>query len=388
MKNKIKKVIAILSGFIILSGAYSDPIFDINYYLRILKFPFSEPIKNFNWYEPKAKVEGDNQNLPYDNDKKSELSDKAINEVIEYAKNNNSLGIIIIHHGKIVTEKYFKDWDNTLAGDSESMAKSVLSMLIGIAINEGKINSINDPASLYIPEWLNDDRRRIKIRHLLEMTSGLRNSNSTISPFSDLAKMHLGFNVKDLVLSIPAEKSPGRVFEYNNINSQILGLILEKATGVKYYQYLSDKIWKPLRADTAYIETDNTDTSRTYCCLFSKLNDWGKLGQMVLNKGFYNNQQIVPEKWIDQMIKPSNKKPNYGLHIWLASSKNYKNTRISENFDDESMIFFDGRSKQRVFILPKYDLVIARVGDNSNDWRENIIPNILVRDLESRANLK
>ncbi len=391
MKNKFKKTTIILLISLIainLSGSYSDPSFDINYYIRILKFPFAEPIKNSDWYEPKVKVNGNNTDLTYDKDKKSEISQTAIDKVVEYAKNNNSLGITIIHHGKVVTENYFRDWNNTLTGDSESMAKSVLSLLIGIAIDEGKINSINDPASLYIKEWRNDDRRRIKIKHLLQMTSGLRNSNSIINPFSDLAKMHIGFNVRDLVLSIPAEKSPDRVFEYNNVNSEILGIVLENATGQKYYDYLSEKIWKPLRADNAYIETDNTDTARTYCCLFARLNDWGKLGLLVLNKGLYNGQQIVSKKWIEEMIYPSTKKSNYGLHIWLADSKDFKSRRISEKFVDESMIFFDGRSKQRVFILPKYDLVIARVGDNSDVWREDVIPNILVRDLESKNYIK
>ena len=386
MKNVFNKLMvsSLISLAVItpISGAYSDPTFDIKYYLRILKFPFSEPIKNYDWYEPRVKVTGDNKGLNYDSKKQSEISQEAINKVIDYAQNNNSLGITIIHHGKIVTENYFRDWNNTLAGDSESMAKSVLSLLIGIAISEGKINSVNDPASLYIEEWRNDNRRRIKIKHLLQMNSGLRNSSSTISPFSDLAKMHLGFNVKDLVLTIPAEKSPGISFDYNNINSEILGIILEKATGQKYYDYLSEKLWKPLGASDAQVETDDTDMSRTYCCLFAKLNDWGKLGLLVLNKGYLNGRQIVPKEWIENMVIPSRKKSNYGLHIWLADSKAFKSWRLSEKFVDESMIFFDGRSKQRVFILPKYDLVIARVGDTSNEWKEDIIPNILVRDLE------
>ncbi|RZL32875.1 MAG: class C beta-lactamase-related serine hydrolase, partial [Pedobacter sp.] len=379
MKRKIQKsvILSLLSTtcFLPLSGAYSDPTFDINYYLRALSFPFSEPIKNYEWYKPKVKVIGQNIDLAKDQNKESKLSQKAIDQVIKYAEENKSLGLMIVHHGKVVSENYFDKWDNSLAGDSESMAKSVLSLLIGIAIDEGKINSVNDPVSLYLEEWRNDDRRRIKIKHLLEMTSGLRNSNNTLSPFSDLAKMHIGSNVRDLALNIPLEKSPGINFDYNNVNSEILGILIERVTGQKYYDYLSEKLWKPIGASDAEILVDNTDMAKTYCCLFAKMSDWSKLGLLVLNKGNLNGKQIVSKEWIEKMIVPSRKRVNYGLHIWLANSQGFKSWRISEKFVDETMIFFDGRSKQRVFILPKYDLVIVRVGDNSSNWKEDIIPN-------------
>ncbi|MBC7475573.1 MAG: serine hydrolase, partial [Candidatus Sericytochromatia bacterium] len=298
----------------------------------------------------------------------------------------NSLGFMVVHHGKIVTENYFNGWNNQLAGDSESMAKSVLSLLIGIAIDEGKISSINDSASKYITEWKNDDRRRIKIKHLIQMTSGLRNSSSTISPFSDLAKIHLGFNVKDLALSIPSEISPGRVFDYNNVNSEILGILLERATSMKYSDYLSEKLWKPLGASDAEVSVDNTGTARTYCCLFAKMVDWSKVGELILHNGEFNGKRVVSKDWIAKMITPSRNANHYGYHVWLANSKLFRKARMTENFVDESMIFFDGRSKQRVFILPKWDLVIVRVGDTSDTWKENIVPNILVRDLQKNLN--
>lgn len=381
--KKISKILsALIISNLVLSGAYNDPTFDINYYSHALSFPFGDPIKNYQWYTPKVQVKGENKDLPVGSKADSEISQEALNQIVKYAEENNSLGLMVVHHGKIITEKYFRDWNENLAGDSESMAKSVLSLLIGIAIDEGKIHSENDQVATYIPEWQNDNRKRIKIKHLLEMSSGLRNSSSTISPFSDLAKMHLGFNAKDLVLGIPSEEEPRKKFSYNNVNSQILGLLLERATGKTYAQYLSEKLWQPLGASDANLWIDNTGTARTYCCLFAKMRDWAKLGLLVLNKGQFNNNRIVSENWIGKMTTPSKNAKNYGYHIWMANSKIFKRWRLSEDFIDESMIFFDGRSKQRVFIFPKRDLVIVRVGDTSDKWKEDVIPNIISRDLK------
>lgn len=388
MKKILKKTIFLvslsLSSIIGLSGAYNDPTFDFNYYKRALSFPFSEPIKQYSWYTPKVKIEGTNINLPYAKTGEDNISQEAIKQIVDYAKNNNSLGVMVVHHGKIVAENYFRDWSDQLAGDSESMAKSVLAIMIGIAIDQGKIFSENDPVSLYLPEWRNDERRRIKIKNLLQMTSGLRNSSSTSSPFSDLAKLHLGFDAKNLALSIPAEISPGRKFDYNNVNSQILGILLERVTGKSYAEYVSENLWKPLGASDAEVWVDNTGTARTYCCLFARMKDWAKLGLLVMHNGKWNGKQIVSKEWIEKMITPSRKAANYGLHIWLAKSSAFKRYRLKDNFIDENMIFFDGRSKQRVFIFPDKDMVVVRVGDTSDRWKEDIIPNILVKDLEGK----
>ncbi len=368
-----------------LSASYSEPIFDPKYYLRIFSFPFSEPIKNYKWYTPKVKVNGNNQDLEYAKPENYQISKNALNKIVKYAEENNSLGIMIVHHGKIVTENYFREWSSQLAGESESMAKSVLSLLIGIAIDEGKINSVHDYVAKYLPEWQNDPRKKIKIKNLLEMSSGLRNSNNPISPFSDLVKIHLGFNAKDLALNVPLERSPGEKFEYNNVNSQILGILLERATGMKYSEYLSEKLWKPLGASDAEISVDETGTARTYCCLFAKMRDWAKLGLLILHNGEFNSKKIISAEWLAKMTRPSRKAKHYGYHIWLGKSKSFKKWRFSEDFVDESIIFLDGRSKQRVFILPKWDLVIVRVGETSDKWKENILPNILVRDLNQSS---
>lgn len=396
MNNKIflgktKKFLVSIIGFGILSvpisAFYIDPTLDPSYYLKAIEFLFNKPIKTYQLYDSRTLVKGNEVKLAYEKENKVNISKESLDKAEEYAKSNDSLSFMVVHNGKIVRESYFQEWNENLSGESESMAKSVLALLIGIAIDEGKIKSENDPVSMYLEEWKNDERRKIKIKDLLQMTSGLRKLDSTINPWSDLAKLHIGKEIKELSFSIPAEISPGRKFDYNNFNSQILGLLLERVTGKKYYDYLSEKIWKPLGASDAEISVDKNLVSRSYCCLFAKTRDWAKLGLLILNKGEFNGNRIVSEDWINKMITPSPKAKNYGLHIWLANSKAFKKSKLTEPFVDESMVFFDGRSKQRVFILPKENLVIVRTGDTSENWKEDIIPNILVRDLLAKKDL-
>ncbi|MBC7475881.1 MAG: hypothetical protein H7263_16485, partial [Candidatus Sericytochromatia bacterium] len=112
LKKAITVSIICTTSLVLLSGSYSDPIFDPNYYFRALSFPFSEPIKQYKWYTPKVKVNGDNKDLEISKSGESEISKEAINQVIEYAKQHNSLGFMVVHHGKIVTENYFNGWNN------------------------------------------------------------------------------------------------------------------------------------------------------------------------------------------------------------------------------------------------------------------------------------
>lgn len=368
--------------FTSVANAY-DANHDMRFYGRIITFPHTQPIEKSSWYEPKEKVIGNNIELKYANKTEIKLSEQAREKITEYAQENKSLSLLILENDKIIHEKYFGTWTKDSAGDSESMAKSVLALLIGIAIKEGKIKSEYDQVSDYIEEWKNDDRKKIKIKDLLEMTSGLRNNNSLLNPTSDLAKLHLGFDVSEFALSIPAEKRAGRKFDYNNFNSQVLGILLSRATGKKYSDYLSEKLLKPLGVDDINLWLDHEHgTPRTYCCLFAKTKDWAKFGLLVLHKGFYNGKQIVPKEWIEKMIIPSKNRPAYGYHIWLAKSKSYKKARVAEPFLNENTIFFDGRSKQRVFIIPEKNIVVVRIGETSDSWTEDVIPNIIERDLQ------
>jgi CubicO group peptidase (beta-lactamase class C family) len=186
-----------------------------------------------------------------------------------------------------------------------------------------------------------------------------------------------------MTATLPAWEVPGTRFQYNNFNTQVLSLVLETVSGLRLREYLSQKLWKPIGAKTAFLWKDSQEgMARAYCCFFARARDLGRLGQLILNHGMVGGKQIVSRRWIEIMSEASSLEPEYGLHIWRASRDGQRRSKNrKEEFLDSSMVYFDGKHRQRVYILPKYDLVIVRTGERPQTWDDSFLPNTLVRDL-------
>ena len=219
------------------------------------------------------------------------------------------------------------------------------------------------------------------------MRSGLRNEHSTSSLSSDLVQMYAGKDADAVALGIPAVKPPGKSFDYNNANTQILGEVLARATKETYINYLSTRLWQPLQANDAQIWLDRPQGNpKTFCCLFANARDWGKVGQLLSNSGKVNNRQVVSSSWIDKMTQPNSVESSYGYHIWLKAKTKEKpgiSRRASQPFMADT-IYLDGKSLQRVYVVPAYDLVIVRIGEQAQDWDDSVMVNTLINDLANK----
>ena len=380
---KAFKYIAILIvGFLAISG--TALAFNWRFISRLLTYP-ENPITNENWYKPLAVVEG--QPVPIPVASSTSIPQKSLDEISAYAQSHNSSALLVIHRGKIVSEHYWQGFSTTSTSNSMSLAKTVVALLIGIAIEEGHIDSELDPVAKYIPEWSQDERHKITLQDLLYMQSGLRNEDSSDDLSSDLVQMYANTDVDAVALGVPALTSPGKTFDYNNVNTQILSEVLERATGVKYADYLSNKLWQPLKAESAHIWLDRPEGNpKAFCCLFATPRDWGKIGQLILNEGKVNHKQVVPSQWLNKMIQPSPAEDSYGYHIWLkAKTKNKPgiDRTASEAFLAKNTVYLDGASRQRVYIIPDRDLVIVRIGEKAEKWDDSVIPNTLVDSLSN-----
>ena len=267
-----------------------------------------------------------------------------------------------------------------------SMSKTITALLIGIAIDQGDLESELEPVANYIQEWSDDKRHKITIQDLLYMQSGLRNRDNTNNPASDLVKMFAGTDVDAIALKIPAVQEPKQAFDYNNANTQILSKVLQIATGERYADYLSDNLWKPLQANNANLWLDRSQGNpKAFCCLFATPRDWARIGQLLLDQGKVNNKQIVGSAWLDKMIQPSPLEAKYGYHIWLQARTQEKpgvyDKTASKPFLAKDTIYLDGASRQRVYIVPSLKLVIVRVGEKPEQWDDSVIPNTLVNSL-------
>lgn len=287
---------------------------------------------------------------------------------LHYLDSIETVSLLVIKNEKIVFEKYWDNFSDTMPTNSFSMAKSVVSLLVGIALDEGKISSLDEPIELYFPEYTYSG---ITIRHLLSMSSGLDWTESGKNPFSDNAKAYYGNDLKKLILSQKPLETSGKYFDYMSGNSALLALIVERATNKSISEYAEEKLWKPINAEhTAYWSLDNDNGfEKAYCCLYATPRDFAKIGQLMLNKGKWNGRQLVSEEYLSECFMPApileldgELNQRYGLHWWLGV------------IDEETFYHAQGILGQYIIILPKSNMVIVRTGRKRDKEEHNGLP--------------
>ena len=400
---RILKWIFIGVGALILAPVVAFAVlyvFDPTFYGRMATVFTIDPVKDVDWYEPLGRVPGKpGAPLSRVEEEASTISEEAWQTALDYAVATESVALVVWHKGAIQYEYYGPGFDRTSRTDPASMHKSVVALLVGAAIADGTLPSIDEPAATYLTEWADDERSMVTIRHLLQMTSGMYRDPFSPSPFGTTMKLNLGTEIKNLTLEQPSRRPPGEEFDYNNFNPQALGIILERATGQRYAAVLSDKLWSKLGTGDAYVWLDHEGgLPRTYCCLHATAEDWVRVGLLHLNKGQVNGEQVLPENWMDAVVTGSEHGPNYGFLTWLGTPYRAQRdygpyvgayVRHVEPYDADDVIFFDGAGGQRVYIIPSYDMVIVRTGTGGIDfsagsflWEDSIIPNALMRGVK------
>jgi CubicO group peptidase (beta-lactamase class C family) len=329
------------------------------------------------WFEPKEKVPGATTiaELPTAKLAQTPVRADAVSNAVNYAMNGHAAAFLIVHDGRLIEERYAPDHGPDKWTDSASMMKTITALLVGIAIADGKIPSVDEPASTYLPEWRKDERRKITLRNLLQMHSGLRPAGAYEDPFSDACYLALGTDLDYVVRNIPLVTQPGTKFDYNNANFQALGLVLERATGRRFADYLSEKLWQPLGNRDAAIWLDRpAGRARTFGYLFATGKDWARVGLLILNEGSAGQRQVVPSAWIKFMRQPSSTEKTYGAGIYLGPDD-----ADDPPFTAPDAVALNGRHKQRVYVIPSQKLVIVRVGPQIKvkPWNDSLLPNLL-----------
>ena len=213
---------------------------------------------------------------------------------------------IVIQNDTILFEHYSGGWD----GDSQScifsVKKTVTSMLCGIALKEGYIKSLNDPMTDYVPELKDVDSTfaELKIEHLLDMTAGLKfNENYSWNPFSKMAKLYFGNNTLKVLKSLKFINTPGENFSYDSATTAILGVVIERATGKPYAQYLSEKVWQPLgmeRDALIGLDSKKSHTAKSFAGLTTNVRDLAKIGRLFLENEVCDGETIVDPTFIQR----------------------------------------------------------------------------------------
>ncbi|MEY4926974.1 MAG: hypothetical protein RI894_1410 [Bacteroidota bacterium] len=278
---------------------------------------------------------------------------------------NKTVAFLVLKNDTLLYEKYFNDYDTLSIVPSFSMAKSVISALIGCAIEDKLIQSVDDPVAKYVPEMAKNGFDKVTLRHVLNMNSGLAFNESYVNPTGEAAKFYYGDQLEEYILNLKLAKQPGSGFDYVSGNTQILGFVLhrvlEKTTYKTVTNYLQAKIWTPLGCefDASWSTDHEGGIEKTFCCLNARARDFAKFGELYLHKGNWHGKQLVPETWVKESTTPNIAENNslaYHYQWWFPS----------ENGDYTAR----GILGQYIYVNPNNNIVIVRMGaDNGNvDW--------------------
>lgn len=406
--KRFRKFLILLVASIIITTSWV--IYDYQFLKRYFSFIHAggDPhVIGLNWYKPRFII---SKNSPVDawhnpvskNEKQTQLdlNTSLYDAVAEYAFNDGGQALLISRYGKIVYERYLNDTSRETLINPQSMSKSLLALAIGYALTQGDIKSLDTPISEYLPDLSKDRRGSITIKNLLQMSAGLEQISKDYSPYpwSRGVRQHFGTDFDYWVMQLQSIDPPGTKFEYNNNESNLLGMVLEKAVGMSYQEYLSKEIWPAfgLGKAEAYLDKENGSIMKS-CCIFSRPIDWLKLGQIILDKGEVNQKQVINEKYITQMTTPSPTNQGYGYQLWLkplelrggyVGEPAPKNPQIwwSSEIYLDTVYNFSGYGHHKTWIIPSLDMVVVRINGNSwpkEPFDQSKIPNMLIKSLGS-----
>ncbi len=281
-----------------------------------------------------------------------------------YLDSHPATGLLVLKDGRVLVERYQYGRKAEDRFTSFSMAKTLVGMAVGVAIAEGKIASIDDPVDRYEPGLAASAWKDVPLRHVLSMASGVRFEEAYDRPDTDIARLSRAWtqqrgSLLDRLAAIGGrDAAPGERFAYISADTQVLGQVLARATGVPLADYVSEKIWRPMgaEADAAWV-LDRAGTEAAYCCLSARLRDWARVGQLLLERGQRDGRAIVPEQWVDAAtsvraadahLQPRRATPymGYGYQTWILP--------------DGLGFALLGVRGQSVFVSPRERLVIVQ----------------------------
>lgn len=387
----------LLAGLLMVSAAapshsQDDPLFERRW--ESLQAGGYEPLTiPTDWYNPVADVPGDEQPYQLITPAAAGVSPAALAAAAAWAEAQNSTALIVARDGRIVFERYWQGTGRDTRFNPQSMSKTVTALLVGLSITRGEIGSVDDPVGNYIGQWRDDSRGQITIRQMLWMSSGLEQGDDgygyKVTPDNPIVRHSLGSDFTRRLLTLKLVGKPGERFDYNNQVNQLLGMVLESATGKDYETLLSERLWHPLGLRDAAMPLDRPGGMViSSCCILSRPIDWTRIGAIFADAGKVGGRPLVPSQWINEMLQPSPTYRGYGFQIWVGDQsvggeQQYRPGLIpwqSEPFAAPRMIMLHGHGGQRTYVMPDKGLVVIRAArDWPSAWDDAVLPNTIWR---------
>ena len=273
---------------------------------------------------------------------------KSINEEL------GTVAFLIIKNDSIWYEKYNDDYGPKSYSNSFSMAKSIISAVMGRAINEGYFSGLDDKVGNYISEYKKGLASNLTIGDLSSMSSGMQWDESYSDIFGVTARSYVSSELNTLIKSRPIVESPGKEFKYLSGNTQLLAMTIEKATNREISDLVYHWFWNPMGAENNalwQIDSKKNNTTKAYCCFNSNARDFARFGKLYKDSGNWKGHKILDSSFVTQSIKPRfSKSPEYGYGFWLGE------------FNNNSFFAMRGILGQYVIVFPEKNIILVRLG--------------------------
>jgi CubicO group peptidase (beta-lactamase class C family) len=299
---------------------------------------------------------------PRENPVEEKLDVSALQAASEYAEAQQSKSLIITRHGYIVFEKYWQGSTFDTVVDSRGLGRVLAALTTGVAITDKKIAWPDEPVGYLIPAWSKDPRGVITVRNLLQMSSGLGSSTSAYGTT----------RVLDMSLAAP----PGTRWLDQNVDPDLLGQVIHRATGRSYADYVSEAIWARVGAGDASFWLDNqSGEPHVDTGFFARQSDWLRVAELLLNNGNYQGDEVISPRWVPELLKPASSNPNYGSYVRLGLHP----APGASPYATSDVLMVEGGGN-RMWLVPSLQLAILRTGGQPGaEWDDGRIPNLVIR---------
>ncbi|MDP2422314.1 serine hydrolase, partial [Sediminibacterium sp.] len=282
----------------------------------------------------------------------------------------STVGVLMIKNDSILFEKYWDGYSDSSLSGSFSVAKSITSILIGAAIKEGKIKSVEQRVGDFIPAFAVGDKAEVKIKDLLTMSSGTNWNESYWNPLAVTAEAYYGADLMKTATDVKMVDQPGSLHKYKSGDTQLLGLILEKVTGKKLSEYAAEKLWQPLGASNdALWSTDGPNgNTKAFCCFNTNTRDFARIGKFMLDSGKINGVSVIDSAYWKQSITACNIKDAKGLEC------NYYGYQWWLDPQHPEIFYARGILGQYIIAIPSKKIIIVRLAHKASKERVQTVP--------------
>ncbi len=350
--KKLLKWVAILFGLLIITLYVTDT----DYLLKAVRTIYMKGhttayLEDYKHFDNKPLDIGTPQPWPNHKDYNSVKETETLKNV---NAQNGTIAYVIIKNDSIWFENYYDGFDEDSKSNSFSMAKSYVSALLGKAIMDGYIKNLDQPVCDFIPEFCEGEATKMTVGDLSSMASGTNWDERYYSPFSITTRAYFDDDLTKVMTGLKVVKEPGTSYKYASGDTQMLAIAIERASGKKLYDYLTESFWKPLGSENQalwQVDSEDHDLVKAYCCIASNAKDFARMGKLYKDHGKWNGKQLLDSAFIAKSITPRfTESPEYGYGWWLKT------------VGDKHFFMMRGHLGQYVIVEPNDNVIIVRLG--------------------------